>query len=227
MSAKDEMLELLLAQYYEKPVIKALIEVIGEEFDIHTQLKADVREKIWPNTAVGKQLDMCGEVADISRTVEGTVSVDYFGFPDHGNNTFGKGRFYRYGESYLGSAVLQDNEYRLAVLSKIAKNNTDGSRQSTIDSIKRMFNINRVVLINAGNAKIRVGIGRIVTKAELDLINGLDLIIRGAGIGLVYFFYFNDGKTFGFTRKGKNLGNFAPMGEGTFARILQIEGSII
>lgn len=227
MSEKDEMLELLLAQFYERPVIKALVEVICEEFDAHTQLKADLREKTWPATAVGKQLDMCGEVADISRTVEGTVSVDYFGFPEHGNNSFGKARFYRYGESYLGSAVLQDNEYRLAIMSKIAKNTTDGSRQSTIDSIKRMFQVSRVMLINAGNAKIRAGIGRVVTKSELDLINGLDLIIRGAGIGLVYFFYFNDGKTFGFTRKGNNLGNFAPMGEGTFARVLQIEGSIV
>lgn len=226
MSEKDEMLNLLLSQFYEKPVIKAIVEVIGEEYEWHTKLKEDLRTKIWPTTAVGKQLDLCGEVADISRTIDGTVSVDYFGFPDHGDNSFGQARFYRYGEPYKGSAVLQDTEYRLAVLSKIAKNNTDGSRQSTIDSIKRMFNINRVVVVNAGNAKIRVGIGRIIRKGELELINNLDLIIRGAGIGLVYFFWFNDGKTFGFTRKGRNVGNFAPMGKGTFARVLQIEGSL-
>lgn len=226
MSEKDEMLELLLSQFYDKPVIKALLEVIGEEYEYHTKLKQDLRGKIWPATAVGKQLDICGEVADISRMVEGTVSVAYFGFPDHGDNTFGQARFYRYGEPYMGSVVLQDAEYRLAIMSKIAKNTTDGSRQSTIDSIKRMFNISRVVVVNAGNAKIRVGVGRIVRKGELELINNLDLIIRGAGIGLVYFFWFNGGKTFGFTRKGRNAGNFAPMGKGVFARVLQIEGSL-
>lgn len=219
--------DLLLSQYYDKPNINALIELIQEEFARHEQIKQDIASKIWPTTAVGKQLDMCGEVADISRVVEGSIAADYFGFPDHGNNTFGMARFYRYGEPYLGSSKLQDEEYRLAILSKICKNTTDGSRQSTIDSIKRMFNVSRVVVSNGGNAKIRVGIGRIITRNELALINALDLVIRGAGIGIVYFYYFNGPKTLGFTRKGKNVGNFAPFGKGAFARIAQIEGSLI
>lgn len=219
--------DLLLAQYYDKPNINALIELIEEEFERHAKVKQDIAEKIWPLTAEGKQLDMCGEVADISRIVVGSIAADYFGFPNHGDNTFGRARFYRYGEPYMGSATLQDSEYRLAILSKICKNTTDGSRQDTIDSLKRMFNVSRVVVANAGNAKIRVGVGRLVSRNELAMINALDLVIRGAGVGIIYFFYFNGAKTFGFTRKGRNVGRFAPMGKGAFARILQIEGSLI
>ena len=217
----------LLAQYYDKPNINALIELIEEEFERHTKIKNDIATKIWPSTAEGKQLDMCGEVVDISRTVTRSIAADYFGFPGHGDNTFGEARFYRYGEPYMGSATLQDSEYRLAILSKICKNTTDGSRQDTIDSLKRMFNVSRVVVANAGNAKIRVGVGRRVLRNELALINSLDLVIRSAGVGVIYFFFFNGANTFGFTRKGRNVGGFAPIGKGAFARILQIEGSLI
>lgn len=227
MTSSERMLDLLLSQFADKKVIKALIETIGEEFEAHTGLKRQIRTEIWPDVAVGKQLDMCGEVADISRKVDASISVDFFGFPDHGNNSFGKARFRRYGEPYLSSAELRDNEYRLAIFSKIAKNTTDGSRQSTIDSIKRMFGVSRVIAINAGNAKMRIGIGRVVTPNELKLINALDLIIRGAGIGVIYIYWFNGGDTFGFSRNGKNIGNFVGFGKGTFARILQIEGSLI
>lgn len=52
---------------------------------------------------------------------------------------------------------------------------------------------------------MRIGIGRVVTPNELKLINALDLIIRGAGIGVIYIYWFNGGDTFGFSRNGKIL----------------------
>lgn len=227
ITASERMLELLLSQFSDKKVIKALLKTIGAEFDFHDELKRQIRTEIWPDVAVGKQLDMCGEVAAISRKVEASISADFFGFPDHGDNSFGKARFRRYSEPYLSSSELRDNEYRLAIFSKIAKNTTDGSRQSTIDSIRRMFGVSRVIAVNAGDAKMRIGIGRVVTSNELKLINALDLITRGAGIGIIYVYWFNGGDTFGFSRNGKNIGNFAGFGKGVFARVLQIEGSLV
>ena len=113
-------------------------------------------------------------------------------------------------------------------MSKIVKNNTDGGRQSTIDSIKRMFGVNKIVAVNGGNAKMRIGIGRYVSPNELQLINSLDLIIRGAGIGIIYLYWFDSNNgSFGFSRNGRNVGGFAPMGKGVFARVLSIEGSLI
>lgn len=223
----ERMQELLLSQFEDKRVINALLKMIAREYEFHHQLRKDVREKTQLAVAVGHQLDMCGEVADVSRRVEKSVAIDYFGFPDHGDNTFGEARFYKYGEPYLASTGLGDTDYRLAIYSKIAKNTTDGSRISTINSIKKMFGIPKVVACNAGDAKIRVGIGRIVTRNELSIIEALDLIIRSAGVGIVYFYWFNGGNTFGFSKKGKNKGNFAPMGKGVFARIMKIEGSLI
>lgn len=225
--SSERMLALLLCQFEDKPVIYAILELIGEEFDYHDKLKEQIRTQIWPDVAVGKQLDICGEVADISRQVDAVIAGDFFGFPNHGDHTFGTARFKRYHETYLSSSNLRDEDYRLAIFSKIAKNTSDGSRQSTLDSIKRMFGINKVVAVNGGNAKMRIGIGRKVTNAELQLINALDLIIRGAGIGIIYFYWFNGGDTLGFSRGGRNIGNFAGFGKGSFARILAIEGSLI
>lgn len=227
MNSSERMLYLLLAQFEGKPVIKALLEVIGEEFDRHESIQEQIRTQIWPDVAVGKQLDMCGEVADISRKVDAVIPGEFFGFPDHGDMTFGTARWYRYGETYLSTSTLRDEDYRLAIFSKIAKNTTDGGRQSTITSIKRMFGVGRVVAANGGNAKMRIGIGRKVQNRELALINTLDLVIRAAGVGVVYFYWFNGGDTFGFSRRGRNKGNFRGFGAGSFARVLEIEGSLI
>lgn len=225
--SRKRMLELLLSQFEDKKVLTAILKMIAKEYEYHHQLRKDIREKTQLAVAVGAQLDMCGEVADINRQVEKSVSIDFFGFPDHGDNTFGEARFYKYGEPYLTSTSLGDTEYRLAIYSKIAKNTTDGSRISTINSIKKMFSLSKVVAVNAGDAKIRVGIGRIVNKNELSIIEALDLIIRSAGVGIIYLYWFNGGNTFGFSKRGKNKGNFAPMGKGVFARIMKIEGSLI
>lgn len=227
MNSSERMLYLLLSQFEDKPVIKAILEVIGEEFDMHESIQEQIRTQMWPDVAVGKQLDMCGEVADISRKVDAVIPGDFFGFPNHGNKTFGTARWYKYGESYLSTSTLRDEDYRLAIYSKIAKNTTDGGRESTITSIKRMFGVGKVVAVNGGNAKIRIGIGRKIADSELALINALDLIIRGAGIGIVYFYWFNGGDTFGFSRRGRNNGNFKGFGAGSFAKVLEIEGSLI
>lgn len=214
----------LLAQYADKPNINALIELIEEEFARHTKLKKDIAERMWPDVAEGKQLDMCGEVADIDRLINGNILNDFFGFPHHGDNTFGRAKFYRYGQPYTSSSLLSDSDYRMAILAKVCKNTTDGSRQATIDSLKRIFRTEHITVVNVGNAKIRIGIGRRVSDNELSLIEKLELLIKSAGVGVVYLYFF-DTNVFGFTKRGRNLGGFLPMGKGAFSRILQIEGS--
>ena len=106
--SSERMLGLLLAQFEDKPVIRAILELIGEEFDRMSSVRQDIRTQMWPDVAIGKQLDMCGEVADISRKVDKAIAVDFFGFPDHGNNGFGMARFRRYGEPYLSTSELRD-----------------------------------------------------------------------------------------------------------------------
>lgn len=226
-TSAERMYNHLLSQFRNKPNIKALLDVVGAELDAIEVVREQIRTQIWPDTAVGKQLDMCGEVADISRRVDNVVSLDFFGFPDHGDNGFGQAPFRRMIDTYLTSSDLNDRTYRQAILAKIDKNTTDCTRVSTIRSIKRCFDVDKIIAVNAGNAKMRIGIGREVTAKEQRLIDELNLIIRGAGIGVIYVFYYDGEQTFGFTRNGENTGNFRGFNDGSFARVIKVKGGIV
>lgn len=227
MTASKRMYNHLLSQFKNKPNVKAFLIAVGNELDEIDRVREQISTQIWPDTAVGKQLDMCGEVADISRRVEDAISLDFFGFPDHGDMGFGMAPFRRMYDNYLTSSNLNDSYYRLAVISKIEKNTTDCSRVSTVHSIKNVFNVERISAVNAGNAKMRIGIGRVVTSKESRLIDALNLIIRGAGIGVIYVYSFDDANTFGFSRMGENPYKFKGFNQGTFARIIKVKGGLV
>ena len=227
MTTSERMYKHLLSQFRNKPNIKALLNAVGKEVDEIDKVREQISTQIWPSTAVGKQLDICGEVADISRRVENAIAMDFFGFPDHGDMGFGMAPFRRMYDNYLTSSDLNDRYYRLAIISKIEKNTTDCSRVSTIRSIKKIFNVDRVTAVNAGNAKMRIGIGRVVTSKESRLVDALNLIIRGAGIGVIYVYSFSDANTFGFSRKGENPYGFKGFNQGSFAMIIKIKGGLV
>lgn len=227
MTTSERMYNHLLSQFRNKPNIKAFLSAVGNELDSIDKAREQIRTQIWPDTAVGKQLDICGEVADISRRVENAIAMDFFGFPDHGNMGFGQAPFRRMYDNYLTSSNLNDRYYRLAVIAKIEKNTTDCSRVSTVHSIKNVFNVERISAVNAGNAKMRIGIGRVVTSQESRLIDALNLIIRGAGIGVIYVYSFDVANTFGFSRSGENSYRFKGFNQGTFARIIKVKGGLV
>lgn len=227
MTTSERMYNHLLSQFRNKQNIKAFLDAIGTELDEIDKVREQIRTQIWPSTAVGKQLDMCGEVADISRHVEEALAVDFFGFPDHGDMGFGMAPFRRMYDNYLTSSDLNDSYYQLAIMSKIEKNNTDCSRVSTVRSIKNIFNVRRVTAVNAGNAKMRIGIGRLVSNKESRLIYALNLIIRGAGVGIIYVYSFDEVNTFGFSRNGKNPYSFKGFGQGSFARLLKVKEDLL
>ena len=70
MTTSERMYNHLLSQFRNKPNIKAFLNAVGNELDSIDKVREQIRTQIWPDTAVGKQLDMCGEVADITRRVE-------------------------------------------------------------------------------------------------------------------------------------------------------------
>lgn len=227
MTTSERMYKHLLSQFRNKPNIKAFLVAVGNELDEIDKVREQIRTEIWPDTAVGKQLDICGEVADISRRVENAIAMDFFGFPDHGDMGFGQAPFKRMYDNYLKSSTLNDRYYRLAIFAKIDKNNTDCSRISTIRSIKKIFNVKKVTAVNAGNAKMRIGIGRLVSTKESRLIDELNLIVRGTGIGIIYVYSFDGDNTFGFSRCGDNPYQFKGFDTGSFARIIKVKGGLV
>lgn len=80
MTTSERMYNHLLSQFRNKPNIKAFLNAVGNELDSIDKVREQIRTQIWPDTAVGKQLDMCGEVADISRRVENAIAMDFLVF---------------------------------------------------------------------------------------------------------------------------------------------------
>ena len=82
---------------------------------------------------------------------------------------------------------------------KVGKDTTTGTTESTIESVKFVYNAPFVTLTELGNAKIGIGIGRTLSDNDVILARALDLFIRAGGVGLDFvseiptnFWGFND-----------------------------------
>ena len=66
---------------------------------------------------------------------------------------------------------------------KVSKDTTNGTTESTIESLKFIFNAPFVILEEKGNAKFDVGIGRPLSDNDITLAQSINLLIKGGGIG--------------------------------------------
>lgn len=105
----------LVEQFKEKPVIDAIIEAIGVQFNDLYQFFADLRDKRSLHTAEGKQLDGIGDIAVLSRLEAGVLACIK--------------------ESVY---VLDDDDYRTFLIYKIWKNTNNCTYYDIIKAF-RMF----------------------------------------------------------------------------------------
>ena len=203
-----QMQDRLLMQFHSSPVFKGLLAAIGSEMEGLTAVYEDLRYLRWIDTGEGQQLDGCGEIVQQSRTIKQAIAIAFFGFDGQtGATGFGQGRIRKNREAYLTSAKLADAEYRQILWSKVAKNTTDGTAESTIDSLYRLYAA-KIVVAETGNAKIRIAIGRELTEAEILLANALNLLVRAGGVGIQVKSYFIDGSAFGFSNQNQGYLGF-------------------
>ena len=216
MSKSDEMKQLLIKHFWGKPVLAAELEALGEELDEITAELDRLREERWIETGIGKQLDGIGEIVGRDRIIANAISLPFFGFYGQPNALgFEVGRFRDSGEAWQAATVLQDPEYRLILWAKVFKNITQGTAEDTIKSLTYIFQIDTVVVEDAGNAKIMLGIGRYLTAAELVMVKAYNLFIRAGGVGMKWAVMYNKDNYFGFlgqkNAKTFDVGEFADM----------------
>jgi len=167
--------------------------------------------------AEGVNLDVIGDIVGVSRVLPQSLPVTLFGFEGYaGAGIFGEEgqpsvgyRFRNESESGLASSVLQDIEYRLLIRAKIVKNHSRGTGQDLIDGLLLLFNVSDgIVVFDAGNMAIGVGIGRLLTPYEQALLlPSLDLLVRPSTVNTVYIAMYDANDYFGF---------FGQPGAGTF-----------
>ena len=215
MAKRSESMENhLIGQFKGKRVLRAILEALGEEMDELEQVFADLRDKRWIDTGEGAQLDGIGTIVNQPRQIADAIQIAFFGFQGQDNALgFEQGRFRDQWETWLQSVNLSDPEYRKLLWLKVFKNISTGTAEDTIVSTRRIFDAPYVVLSELGNAKIFIGIGRLLNKNELAIAKAMDLIVRAGGVGVKGMSMFNYDNYFGFlgqpNAKGFEVGSFA------------------
>ena len=201
------MISHLLMQFSQAVNMQIFLNALGEELDELTQALDDLQNKRWIDTGSGVQLDNIGVLIDRSRQIAGSIQLEFFAFYDQPNALpFDVGRFRDTpAVPYTATSTLDDESYRLVLWQKVAKDTTDGTTESTIESTKFIYNAPYVTLTELGDAKIGIGIGRELTDNDVVLARALDLFIRAGGVGLSFvaeipddFFGFEDQNAKGF-----------------------------
>ena len=217
MNRIERMREHLIAQFNDKPIIDALLQVVAEELNVLYSAILAVKEKRWIDTGEGIQLDGIGRIIDRSRNIDKAVSDTFFGFDGQtGIDTFGKARFRSIGEEYLASAYLNDDMYRRVLWAKVFYDISNGTIPDILQSTRKILNTESVSLAEINNANLYLIIGANLTESQILLMKSLNLIVKGGGIGIKYIVTYNDKNYFGF----KNQPNSKGFGIGEFARIV-------
>jgi hypothetical protein len=208
MTHTERMISHLIGQFQDKPVIEAELEALGAELDALRSAFDDLRNKRWIDTGEGVQLDGIGTIVNRDRTIQDSLQIEFFGFSGQDNSqTFGVGRFRSINETWLASTRMEDDDYRKILWLKVFYDSSQATGDELIHCLRVLFDTQNIILHEAGNAKIIVGIGRRLTANDIRLARTLHLITLGGGIGLLavemfdadYFGFLGqpDAKTFG------------------------------
>lgn len=207
MTRSESMISHLLMQFSKSVNMQIFLNALGAELDELTQALEDLQNKRWIDTGSGVQLDNIGVLIDRSRNIAGSIQLEFFGFYDQPNTlTFNVGRFRDTpAVAYTATSVLDDETYRPVLWHKVSKDTTKGTAESTIESVKFIYQAPFVTLTELGNAKIGIGIGRELTDNGIVLARALDLFIRAGGVGLDFVEEIPD-PFFGFLGQGNVQG---------------------
>ena len=180
------MISHLLMQFSKSVNMQIFLNALGAELDELTQALDDLQNKRWIDTGSGVQLDNIGVLIDRSRQIAGSIQLEFFAFYDQPNALpFNVGRFRDTpAVPYTATSILDDETYRPVLWHKVSKDTTKGTAESTIESVKFIYNAPFVTLTELGNAKIGIGIGRELSDNDVVLARALDLFIRAGGVGL-------------------------------------------
>ena len=180
------MISHLLMQFSKSVNMQIFLNALGAELDELTQALDDLQNKRWIDTGSGVQLDNIGVLIDRSREIAGSIQLEFFAFYDQPNVLpFNVGRFRDTpAVPYTATSILDDETYRPVLWHKVSKDTTKGTAESTIESVKFIYNAPFITLTELGNAKIGIGIGRELTDNDIILARALDLFIRAGGVGL-------------------------------------------
>jgi len=191
-----------LAQHEYKSYTAAFVQAFYAPFNELDSAQNELYTLRWLETANGVQLDGIGSIVGKGREVPLSVYLPFFGFiTQPSGRAFGVARMRFDSDPYAESAYLGDEEYRYAITTKIAVNNSHGTAEDIMYVVNRTLNVTGTIVHDAGNANIGVYIDNMLINANSYEASILDAVIpRAGGVGFQSYVFDRD-NTFGFSNQ--------------------------
>jgi hypothetical protein len=202
-----------LAQFKDRSNLEALVRALLKPADGLQDALRDLRDKRSLDSAEGAQLDGIGTIVVLDRTTAYAPKYDYIGFEgDPDAKPFSQAPFWNEGGAGSERALrgIPDPLYRRLLKWKIAINNGHGTTPEIQASLKAIFGASRVLVSDAGNAKMRIWMD--VRPGSVGDIDVRSYVPKAAGVGILSMSG-SGPKPFGFKSQG-----FWGFGEGVLAR---------
>lgn len=185
-------------QFKDKPIIDKYIRLLIGEWDEMQVVLQDLQQLRSIDTAVGAQLDIIGDIVGRPRGLVTSELFYYFGFEGAPlSGTYASTTDPTVGSPYYSlnaptgiSRPPSDEEYRLILKAKIIKNRTMARPEDVINAYKFLFTAGAVTIDELAPAKVRIGIGKILTNVERGLLFDLggagNLLPKTVGVNYLY-----------------------------------------
>lgn len=202
-----------LAQFRDGSNLEALVKALLKPASGIQDALRELRDRRSLEAAFGAQLDGIGTIVVLERPKAYVPSYPYFGFEgDPDAQGFNQAPFWNEGAAGATRELrgISDVLYRRLLKWKIAINNGHGTAPEISASLKAIFGASRVIVSDAGNAKIRIWMD--VSPIGVQGIDVRPYVPKAAGVGLKSISG-SKPRPFGFRSQG-----FWGFGEGVFAR---------
>ena len=209
---------LLIQQYFNSPKasteigmkaaswckIYEAIDQFGKEFDI--------------DNATGDRLDKIGKIVRLPRNVPLVIPKIFFGFSDNTNSEGFGDKFQattndapfsdKFSPKYTDQQ-LSDPDYRFFIKAKIAVNTSSAymvsdERTSIQDAIQTMFE-GRAYVVDNKDMTLTLYVSPAFDNQRLAIVQALDLLPSGQGVGYKVVVQAYPGETFGFSDNSNAL----------------------
>lgn len=238
----QEMRDKVTFAFEESPVFDRYLQTITTESLQIQEVYRQLMQERSIDTAIGKQLDIIGNIVGQSRQLVDTGTIPFFGYQGAtGASSFGDVSSRRVGGYYWdinqprsGSTYLTDEQYRLFIKAKIIKNVTRGTPEDVITFVKFVFGAKRVqVSVDEGAEQAVVLVSDDLNDFEMALlayfVDGLYrsyFVPKTLGVGIIfgvipiteYFAYAGTPDAYGYGTLNPTTGEVT--GGGTYSTLI-------
>lgn len=188
---------LIIYQYAKVPRARATVDAYLNECDNIIENLTDLMTQWDIDQARGYSLDIIGRRVGVSRTLPAFVSKGYFGYLGSINGKpWGKGIWYRQGESTGESLTLGDSDFRFLIKAKIFKNFQQGDLDYILNAMRSLLSENANVEDNYDmTATVYLPLESL-NSLQNYMIEVMDILPRPMGV--MYTYTNASGREFGF-----------------------------